>query len=398
MMVDMGFPSGGEANQGWKLYLTSLIMVLSAGLVVVTRIITRFWTGKLGADDYTIVASLAFSIVLSINIQLAVVYGYGKHKRHLSPEELRTCLKFFWIAQTPYKIVVCLNKTSVIILYKRIFISKHFPWLCYSALAIVISSSIAATFSTIFQCVPLERSWNKAIDGTCIDSSKFWLANAALNISTDVVVLALPIREIFELHLELQEKLMLCGVFLLGGFVTMTSILRVTAVANSVHNQQDQTWTFIPRGIWTLIEANLGIICTCLPVLKQLVRRVFPLIFNPSKMAPRGAHGHRGSSSRGASHLNRSIERKHPAHDHQQHYNLDDTIDHDTQTNFYMQKRKTGRGMRASGKSYEMKSLVGLGESDHGRRKSDEKHIMATNGVDQDDGQSSKEKVNMVNG
>lgn len=72
-------------------------------------------------------------------------------------------------------------------------------------------------FATIFQCVPLERSWNKNIEGTCIDSSDFWLANAVLNISTDVVVLALPIREVFKLQLRLQEKLMLYSVFLLGG-------------------------------------------------------------------------------------------------------------------------------------------------------------------------------------
>jgi hypothetical protein len=113
--------------------------------------------------------------------------------------------------------VVCLNKVSVILLYMRIFISKNFRRLCFGALAIVGSSGIATVFATIFQCVPIERSWNKTIPGTCIDSSMFWLANAVLNISTDVVVLALPIREVFKLQLKLQEKIMLCCVFSLGG-------------------------------------------------------------------------------------------------------------------------------------------------------------------------------------
>jgi hypothetical protein len=158
-----------------------------------------------------------FSIVLSVNIQLAVVHGYGKHKRDLSLEDLQTCLKFFWIAQTPYKIVVCLNKISLILLYMRVFIAKKFRLLCYIALAIVVSSGIATTFATVLQCVPLERSWNKAVDGTCIDSSMFWLANAILNISTDVIVLALPIHEVSKLQLRLQEKILLHGVFLLGG-------------------------------------------------------------------------------------------------------------------------------------------------------------------------------------
>lgn len=155
--------------------------------------------------------------MLSVAIQLAVVHGYGQHKRDLSTEELRTCLKFFWLAQTPYKIVVCLNKASVVLLYLRIFVSRWFQYLCYGALAVIIGSGIATTFATVWQCVPLERSWNKDIEGTCIDSARFWVANAVLNIATDVMVLALPMWEIFKLHLKLQEKLMVCGVFMLGG-------------------------------------------------------------------------------------------------------------------------------------------------------------------------------------
>ena len=48
--------------------------------------------------------------------------------------------------------------------------------------------------------------------------------------------------------------------------VTIASILRTTAVSNSLENQQDITYSFITRGVWTLIEANLGIICACLTV------------------------------------------------------------------------------------------------------------------------------------
>lgn len=146
-----------------------------------------------------------------------MVHGYGQHKLDLTTQELRTCLKYFWIAQTPYKIVVCLNKTSVVLLYMRIFVSKNFRWLCYVALAIVIGSGVATVLATIFQCVPLERSWNKTVDGVCIDSSMFWVANAVLNIATDVIVLALPVREVWKLQLRLQEKIMLYAVFLLGG-------------------------------------------------------------------------------------------------------------------------------------------------------------------------------------
>ena len=57
MVANIGLPSDGKANQGWKLYLTSLIMVFCAGLAVIARIYTRRAV-KLKADDYTIIASL----------------------------------------------------------------------------------------------------------------------------------------------------------------------------------------------------------------------------------------------------------------------------------------------------------------------------------------------------
>lgn len=60
--------------------------------------------------------------------------------------------------------------------------------------------------------------------------------------------------------------------------LTITSILRATAVDDSVRNQRDETWSVIERGLWTLIEANLGIISACLNVLKQVVCRYFFVI------------------------------------------------------------------------------------------------------------------------
>lgn len=54
----MGFPDNGVDNQGWKLYITSLVMIITAGLFVIARCSTRFFMHKLGSDDAAIVVSL----------------------------------------------------------------------------------------------------------------------------------------------------------------------------------------------------------------------------------------------------------------------------------------------------------------------------------------------------
>lgn len=158
-----------------------------------------------------------FSGVLSVTIQLAIVNGYGMHKADLTKPALHSALRWFFIAQTPYKVVVCLNKIAVLLLYKRIFISKPFQIACWTVLTVVVAWSIGAICATIFQCVPIEGAWDKTVDAKCIDTNAFWIAYAVCNILTDAVVLSLPIPVVFKLHLNMRERVMLCGVFMLGG-------------------------------------------------------------------------------------------------------------------------------------------------------------------------------------
>lgn len=154
---------------------------------------------------------------MSVLIQLAVVNGYGKHKSDLSKSELSDALMFFFAAQTPYKVVVCLNKTSVTLLYMRIFVTKGFKRICYVVLSVILGYSVGSIFATIFQCWPIAGSWDKTVKAQCIDSDVFWVAYAVLNILTDVMVLSLPIPQIMKLQLKTQEKIAVTLVFLMGG-------------------------------------------------------------------------------------------------------------------------------------------------------------------------------------
>ncbi len=67
------------------------------------------------------------SIVLSVAIQTAVVNGYGMHKADLTEDEQEAALKWLFIAQTHYRVTVCFNKVSVILLYLRISCLQDLP-------------------------------------------------------------------------------------------------------------------------------------------------------------------------------------------------------------------------------------------------------------------------------
>lgn len=139
------------------------------------------------------------------------------HKADLPRQELLTALRWFYVAQTPYKVVVGLNKVSAIIFFQRIFVGKSFRLTCWACMSVIVAWNVGAIAATIWQCVPIAGFWDKSIEATCIDSSVFWTAYAVGNILTDAMVIVLPIPQVLRLQLRLREKVMLCGVFLLGG-------------------------------------------------------------------------------------------------------------------------------------------------------------------------------------
>ena len=77
--------------------------------------------------------------------------------------------------------------------------------------------TVATVGATIGQCIPISGSWDKTVKAQCINNDRFWVAYGIGNIITDVMVLVLPIPSILALKLNRRDKVLLCGIFLLGG-------------------------------------------------------------------------------------------------------------------------------------------------------------------------------------
>ncbi|KAK4982331.1 hypothetical protein LTR50_007767 [Elasticomyces elasticus] len=202
--------------------------------------------------------------------------------------------------------VITFNKISILYLYLRIFIDQTFRRVCYLGIAFIATTGIAYVLATIFQCTPMSAFWNRTIrDKHCVNSGAFWISYSVLNIATDLFILALPIRQIVSLHLPRSDRLALLGVFLLGAFVCVTTIVRMTTLASSAKDA-DPTCASpdlmrdaggpIPATIWSVVEANTGTICACLPMLRGLLWGLFPRFFSDSDRSPRSRSG--GSSYR----------------------------------------------------------------------------------------------------
>ncbi|KAK3495769.1 hypothetical protein B0T13DRAFT_401473 [Neurospora crassa] len=293
-------------NRAHSIETPAIVLFFVTLFLIGIRIWARFkpasWKG-LGWDDYTILLSWVFATVVSALMIASCAYGFGQHMKNLSRENKLMTLKLFYVAQAFYKITINLTKTSILLLYLRIFVQRWFRIACYILLGIIIAYMIATFGASVWQCTPVPRAWDKSIPGTCVDITVNWYANAGFSISTDILILALPMYPIFTSHLRKTQKVAVVLMFALGFFTTITSILRMQTLTFSTKTP-DTTYD-LDSSIWTIIEQNMAIICACLPVCRLPLAYLFPKYFAISRReqqqqrtGPEGGDiGHREISS-----------------------------------------------------------------------------------------------------
>ncbi|KAH7069522.1 hypothetical protein FB567DRAFT_634165 [Paraphoma chrysanthemicola] len=237
MAPNVGLGTQGPMQRGWGLWLTSVLAVVTAAIFVGARLVQRLVKRNgFGMDDYMIIAALLSSALLSFTECQAVVYGYGRHWASLDHQSRVIARKWFYGANIVYKVVLMFNKISVVCLYYRIFSisTKYFRIACNAMNTWVVVSSMAFIIATVFQCTPVAAFWDRSIPNLkCFKNEPWWISYASVQITTDFILLAMPIPQILRLSMNKSEKLGICLVFGTGAFVTFASIYRATTIAAS---------------------------------------------------------------------------------------------------------------------------------------------------------------------
>ena len=91
-------------------------------------------------------------------------------------------------------------------------------------------------------------------------------------IITDFLVYILPLPTLFRLRLHLRQRIALMVVFSLGFVVVVAGCMRAYWLHYTIDNSYDVTWNGWIVWIWTCVEANLGVICGNMPMLRTIFR------------------------------------------------------------------------------------------------------------------------------
>jgi hypothetical protein len=142
--------------------------------------------------------------------------GMGIHADLVPMDNIVLMAKYLVVAEVLYVYNLVWTKISILLMYYRIFHFDYFRKWAYAIGAFIIAWVICITFLFIFICVPVEKLWYPQLPGHCINQVGTWIANAASTIISDLVILLLPLPQVWSLQLRVTEKIAVTVAFSLG--------------------------------------------------------------------------------------------------------------------------------------------------------------------------------------
>ncbi|RHZ64506.1 hypothetical protein CDV55_106260 [Aspergillus turcosus] len=246
--------------------------ILSTAAVVLRLVARKINGTRLYLDDYLILVALLFKYGCSIGVTILLWNGLGSHIDTIPQKNLEVYFKIGWSNSFVYTGCILFIKLSILALYKRLFSVPRMIVAANVIGAFVILWALAIFMVGALLCLPVQKFWQPSIEGSCIDPAKFYYGQQIPNILTDLVILIMPLKVVWALPIAKTQRLLLSGVFMVGGLTLIFDIVRLVAMIESTKAGPDITYNQIPAVMWTCTEAAVGITAACLPNLKPLFK------------------------------------------------------------------------------------------------------------------------------
>ncbi|KAH9904695.1 hypothetical protein F4778DRAFT_40567 [Xylariomycetidae sp. FL2044] len=256
-----------------NIILHSVVLSITT-IAVFVRIYTRAVIRRnMGVDDWLALLSWALALEFSITLAYATVWGFGMHIYDIRASEILSTLLWLSVSQKSYFPLILSIKLCILLGYLRIFkVDRVTKWSTWIGVALCTIFYVVTFLMDIFRCKPIQAAWNPTIEGTCLDYAAFPWATGIFNVLSDFYILFLPLWPIFRMNMSLVRRIRIATIFGLGLFTCIASILRF-AVAIQYGSDPDQTYvaakvlhwtsTVINSCVSSVLEANIGLICSC---------------------------------------------------------------------------------------------------------------------------------------
>ncbi|KAK5657391.1 hypothetical protein OQA88_2961 [Cercophora sp. LCS_1] len=265
-----------------------------AFVILSLRLYSRWRFTTIGKDDVLVLIAFILYIGLTIATIMAAKFGLGKHIWTISeqagiqmqkarPGGTPGLFRFFanavqcgFTSQVLYPPALMAVKLSIVFFFIRVLPPVHEskPWL-YGFAAFIFAEEAAFTIGLFLQCQPINFYWDKSVEGgVCFNQQAFYYVDAAFNMATDLVLLALPWALFWKLNVSKRQKYTVVAICSLGVFTLISSILRFPYL-HGLNQSSDPTWDVPNIVIWTIAELGSAISLSSIPAIRPLYAHLF---------------------------------------------------------------------------------------------------------------------------
>ena len=112
---------------------------------------------------------------------------------------------------------VNIPKIAILALYHRLFPNKSIRLGVRMILGVLVGLTISTVITGLSSCRPFAANWNPELPGAyCINKEAFFRYGSIPNILTDIAMLVLPLRIVWNLHTSTRLKIGLIATFTAG--------------------------------------------------------------------------------------------------------------------------------------------------------------------------------------
>ncbi|KAK8093403.1 hypothetical protein PG997_000088 [Apiospora hydei] len=245
-------------TRGPELFITEVTTLSVALVCLALRLYVRVYQlRKAWWDDWVMVAAGVCCAATTVDVILATkFYGWDRHVWDVP----------YWMLVEGRKVSAA-GQAFLSICASR---SGGTPFLRLTWATIVVNSVQMLAFFVLLwaQC----SYWNLSrTESDCISEVPGLLSQTILTVLIDFTVYILPMPTLYRLSLPLHQRLGLMVLFGLGAVVVAAGCMRTYWVYHVELGTYDVTWEGYQLWIWAAVEANLGVICGCAPILRSLV-------------------------------------------------------------------------------------------------------------------------------
>ncbi|WQF78457.1 hypothetical protein CDEST_03471 [Colletotrichum destructivum] len=237
------------------------------------RVYVKLWAnGKFRLEDWSCLVGWIFTVMLNTSVFLKLRFGEGFHIWEITASNFVEIQKWLYIGSLFYSPAAFFTKSAILLLTIRVFsVNKTVARTLHGLLLFFLLCYIPAEVAKAAVCIPVRAFWDPSTPNfKCINQSKLFTYDSSLSITSDLIILVVPVVLTWKLKVSTIKKIKIIGLLGAGGVAVAVTIYRLFLVIERLDDSKDPTVEFIPVDWTTTGELAIGIVCACVPSINYL--------------------------------------------------------------------------------------------------------------------------------